>query len=56
MTRGQHDDRHRGRSANEPRQVETDFAGHHDVEDQQVEMQAEQFARASSALAAVVTR
>ena len=43
MARGQHDDRHGRGGADEARQVKTAFAGHHHVEDQQVEMQAEQF-------------
>ena len=42
VARRQHDDRHRGRGADEAREIEAGFAGHHDVEDQQIEMQAEQ--------------
>ena len=40
VARRQHDDRHRGRGADEAGEIEAGLAGHHDVEDQQVEMQA----------------
>ena len=56
VTRGQHDDRHRGGLADEAGEVEAGFAGHHHVEDQQIEMQPRSLARASLALIAVVTR
>ena len=42
VARRQHDDRHRGGGADEAGEIEAGFAGHHDVEDQQIEMQAEQ--------------
>ena len=42
MARRQHDDRHRRGGADEAGEIEPGFAGHHHVEDQQVEMQAEQ--------------
>jgi hypothetical protein len=42
VARRQHDDRHRRGGADEAGEIEAGFAGHHDVEDQQIEMQAEQ--------------
>jgi hypothetical protein len=42
MARRQHDDRHRGGGADEARQIKSGFAGHHDVEDQEVKVKPEQ--------------
>ena len=42
MTRRQHDDRHRRGCADEAGEIEPGFTRHHHVEDQEIEMQAEQ--------------
>src|SRR4051794_41919280 len=41
MPRRQHHDRYRGRSPDETGEIEAGLAGHHDIQDQEVEVQAQ---------------
>src|SRR4051812_50173316 len=41
MPRRQHHDRHRGRGPDETGEIEAGLAGHHDIQDQEVEVQAQ---------------
>ncbi len=48
IARGEHQDRHGRRGAQRARQLKAGFARHHHVEDQQIEAQTLQLARAST--------